>query len=146
MSAIEGNADIKCLGAQHTRLREDGGTREDRHDLFKEHEPLGRQFGRRLRQACYVAALRCVTVHKAECERISAQGNHDRDRRGRLLGGYRRRRRPGDDHIDGKADKLINQVRKTFSITLGVAVLHGHILVFDPAESAQAVFESLNEG
>jgi hypothetical protein len=50
------------------------------------------------------------------------------------------------DAPDGQADKFINQFRKPFSLALGVTVLHGHILVFDPAERTQAVFESLNEG
>jgi hypothetical protein len=83
---------------------------------------------------------------RAECDRISSQSNNDRDRRGCPFAGHCRGRWPGDDHLDGQVDKFLDQLRKPLSLAIGVAVLHGHILVFDPAEIAQAGFESRNEG
>ena len=82
------------------------------HQCPQQLQPLRRQLGREEIDSGRIAARPGEARDKAEPDRVFGHENTDRDRRGRLGRGHRRRRAGRDDHVDAPANELGRQHRQ----------------------------------
>jgi hypothetical protein len=90
-----------------------------------------------------VAARPGETGDEADCNRVGAGVEEDRDRRGRLLcsqGG--RVAALGDDYVDLAGSEVGGQCGKPVIMALGTAVFDRHVLTLDIAGLAQPLSKS----
>jgi hypothetical protein len=89
-----------------------------------------------------IAAWVSHAGNEAPCHRIAADGKHDWNRRGRLLGRQGRSRACGDDQVDVSPDEVGREFRQLI-LVLSIAWLESDILTLDQAHPTQGVNESV---
>jgi hypothetical protein len=111
--------------------------------LAQELQPLAAKVGAKHGIAGDVAVRAGETRHQARANRITDADHHDRDRRRRRFGCFRRRRAVGRDQVDRAADELAHHGREAVGHALAVAVFVVDALAFDVAELAQRLAEAM---
>jgi hypothetical protein len=102
-------------------------------------KPLGRQFGRELGDAGYVAAGTRDVGDEAEPDRIADGPQNDRDGRGGALGRLGRGSAERDDHVDLEVDQLGRVASDAIHLRLRIAHLVNRVLSLDVAEPRQGL-------
>ena len=75
--------------------------------------------------------------NQTEPNRIANIVHDDRNPAGRVLGGNRRRRRPGDNDVHVEPYHLGGEAGQSIKIPVGGTILDGDVLVIDIAEVFQ---------
>jgi len=99
------------------------------------------------RFATRIAARPCQAVDQTQLDRVFADAEHDRDRRGRSFGGDRSKVAGGcgnDGHTTTR--EVGHQSRQAIELTLQPMVLHRHVLALDVAGFVEALAEPSNKG
>ena len=105
------------------------------HQLAQQLQPLGRQLGDEKIDARQIAARPGEAGDKSELDRVLADAEDDRDRRGGRLGRKRRGEASADDHRDPAADQIGRQRRQPNELILGPAVDDRDVLALDKPAS-----------
>ena len=95
--------------------------------------------------AGHVAAGPAQARDIAELDRIAAEKEHDRDARGRSLGGGCGRRRNGDDHIDVPCDQIGSHGRQLVVTAFRPVIIDPDVAAVDKAGLAEPVLKSGHE-
>jgi hypothetical protein len=113
-----------------------------RHQLMQQPKPLGFQRVGQNVYACHVSARPAVARHEPQLDWIAADGEDDRDRRGRGLGRERRRVAAGRNyHGHRPACEFCRQRRQSIVVTLRPAVFDRHVPAFGITVFEQSLTE-----
>src|SRR5262249_17385471 len=108
----------------------------------QETQPLRRQLSREKIDACRVAAWSGEVGDKTELDRVIADSEDDRNRRGCRSGGECRRRGAGrDDHGYPAADQIGHQIRKSIVVAFGRPDLDCNVLAQNITAFTKALME-----
>ena len=112
------------------------------HQVVQQPQPLGRNIRDEKIDAGRVAARPGKAGDKTQLDRVFADAEDDRDRRGRSFGRKRSRIAAGrGDNGDATADEVGHERRQAIVLALQPVVLHRHVLALDVAGFAEAFTE-----
>jgi hypothetical protein len=114
-----------------------------RRQLTEQAEPLGSDLSIQRCDTGRIAAGTIQALHQAEPDRVGAGGEHDRDRRGRLLRRHRGGRAAGrDDESDALANQLGRHARQQLVLAARPAIVDRSVLPLDKAAGRKPLAES----
>ena len=111
------------------------------HHLAQQLQPLCANLGIEKIDACQVAARPGEAGDKADCDRVSRNGEDNRGRRGRRLG-RKRATRDRDDRGDLSASQIGRQRWKPIDLIVGPAVFDRYVLALDMTGFLQTLAKS----
>ena len=123
------------------RIDEHGNTHGLGHQLMQESQPLGHHLLDEKIDAGRVAARPREAGDKTKLDRVFADAEHDRDRRGRSFGRDRSAAAGRGDHGHTTADQVSHQRRQAIVLALQPVVLDRHVLALDVAGFTKAFAE-----
>ena len=123
------------------RIDEHGNTNGLGHQLVQESQPLGHDLQEEKIDAGRVAARPGEAGDKTKLDRVFADTEDDRDRRGRGFGRDRSGAHGRGDHGHTTADQVSHQRRQAIVLALQPVVLDRHVLALDIAGFAKSFAE-----
>ena len=134
------------LSRRKARIEQNPDKCNPRHEVAQQAQPFRLHEPRQQRDAGGVAAGPVPALDQADTDRIAAQPEHDRDGRGRALGGECRRLAAGRrQHVHSAAYQLGRHRGQQIVLTARPAKLNRDVLALDKAAFGEAAAEGGDE-